>query len=356
LAALAGLNASANSASAVGPACACTAGGGCTDGGPIAPYTDGNDPMNLAGDGNQYNLGEGAPAQTGSFISVNDAAGAYIDSAIVGSRFRLRFDAGYNNPLPDRGEFFYGQCGCFGPGAPGPLLPETDVDYQELTPYLEWAYSNQLSFFVEAPVRFINPEQNDNTAGLGDLNGGFKYAFIACPDEYLTAQLRVYAPTGDADRGLGTGHASIEPAILYFRRLTDSLVLQAEVRDWIPISDNAVNGQNFASNIIRYGVGFGYDLMQNCNECDPCSTDRLTLVGEFVGWTLTNGLALNGFNAINDPNVNPVEDQAGVTIVNAKIGLRYTVGADSLYMGYGTALTNQTWYEDILRFEYIRAF
>jgi hypothetical protein len=79
-------------------------------------------------------------------------------------------------------------------------------------------------------------------------------------------------------------------------------------------------------------------------------------VGEFVGWTLTNGLALNGFNAINDPNVNPVEDQAGVTIVNAKIGLRYTVGADSLYMGYGTALTNQTWYEDILRFEYIRAF
>ena len=78
----------------------------------------------------QFDLGEGAPAQTGSDFAILQNPGGYIDSAIVGNQFRLRFDAAYNNPVPDRAEFFYGQCGCFNGVpvanfAPGPVLPET---------------------------------------------------------------------------------------------------------------------------------------------------------------------------------------------------------------------------------------
>lgn len=344
LAAAAGFAVDPSWAMAGGPCNSCKTSCGCGDSSPLGKYGDGNEPLTNPGEdlaGNPIDLGEGAPAQAGDTFAALDAAGAYIDSAIVATRFRLRFDAAYDNPLPDRAEFFYAQC-----GNPGPPDLETRVDYQDITPYLEWAYNDSFSLFVEAPVRFLNPEVNNNTAGFSDLNAGFKYALIACPDEFLTAQLRVYTPTGDADRGLGTAHASIEPAFLYFRRLTERLILQAEVRDWIPVDGSRSGERNFSGNVLRYGVGFGYDVWQSC---DVCSDARLTAVGEFVGWTILDGLATNGFTGEQI-------DQQGVTIANAKIGLRYTEGAHSFYGGFGTALTENVWYQDIMRFEYIRAF
>src|SRR5207248_1606921 len=38
----------------------------------------------------------------------------YIDAAIPANRFLLRFDAIYDYNRPDRAEFFYPKCGCFG--------------------------------------------------------------------------------------------------------------------------------------------------------------------------------------------------------------------------------------------------
>ena len=51
-----------------------------------------------------------------------------------------------------------------------------------------------------------------------------------------------------------------------------------------------------------------------------------------------------------------VMDQSGVTIVNAKLGVRYTVNEHSFYGGFGTALTGEVWYQDIFRLEYRQAF
>ena len=296
-----------------------------------------------------FDLGERAPAQTGTSFPVLENPGGYIDSAVVGSQFRMRFDSAYNNVLPDRAEFFYAQCGCFGGNAPGPILPETSVDYQEFIPYLEWAFSDRFSVFAEAPARLINPEANRNAGGFSDLNAGFKFALIAHPDEYLTIQFRTYAPTGQPELGLGNGHVSLEPSVLYFRRFTDRVTLQAEFRDWIPISDSVTpNGDNFAGNVIRYGAGLGYDLYC-CS--DDCNTRRLTPVAELVGWTILDGFAFDG----NNPTAGPI-DQSGVTIVNAKFGVRYTVNQHSFYAGYGTAITGEAWYEDIFRLEYRQAF
>ncbi|HTN74259.1 MAG TPA: hypothetical protein VL096_03395 [Pirellulaceae bacterium] len=351
LAGTAGLPLLASTAEAGGPACGCQSSCGCSDSVPFSKYGDGSEPgvapENALAD-SDFNLGEGAAAQSGNSFAALDAAGAYIDSAIVASRFRVRFDSAYNNPIPDRAEFFYGQCAVAGP----PLL-ERSVDYQEITPYFEWAYNDCVSFFVETPVRFINPDINDNTAGFSDMNAGFKYALIASADEYLTLQFRAYAPTGDNTRGLGTGHTSLEPSVLYFRRLTQRLIVQAEVRDWIPIGGTELNGQNFSGNVIRYGAGFGYDVMQSC---DVCSNEKLTFVSEFVGWTIMDGLGTDGGNGGGIGGLGNVVDQSGVTIVNAKLGLRYTTGADSLYAGYGTALSDQVWYQEIFRAEYSRAF
>ena len=52
----------------------------------------------------------------------SDSPTGYIDPAVVQNQVRLRFDAAYGNPFPDRSEFFYPTCGCF-PGAPARLCP-----------------------------------------------------------------------------------------------------------------------------------------------------------------------------------------------------------------------------------------
>src|SRR5262249_46094966 len=181
--------------------------------------------------------------------------GGYIDSALIRSQVRVRYDTAYDDNRPDRAEVFYAKCGCF-PGAPGPPLAGKNVDYQDITTYVEFALAPRFSVFFEAPYRFLNAEVNTDTNGFADMNVGVKAALISTPDQVLTFQFRTYIPTGDADRGLGTDHVSLEPALLLWQQLSDKAYMEAELRDWIP-----VGGTDFAGNVIRYGVGFSYFLI-----------------------------------------------------------------------------------------------
>ena len=304
------------------------------------------------------------PQPQGSLLAASDIAAGlssvgYIDPAVPQSQFRLRFDAGYDFGSPDRAEFFYAKCGCvrelppthplFDPNAPGPDAdapgpqPETNIDsFQDIAAYVELAANGRFSVFGEFPVRFLNPEVNENTAGYADMNVGFKYALLASADQYLTLQFRTYLPTGDADRGLGTDHFSLEPGLLYFARPAERLILEAEFKGWVPI-----DGTEFAGEILRYGVGGGYIAWAS-----PSMTITPTL--EFVGWTI-----LDGFESTPT-----VRDVGGDTIVNIKPGVRfgwgepnqYYVTEQSLYVGYGTPITGREWYEDIFRVEYRMLF
>ncbi len=269
----------------------------------------------------------------------------YIDGAVPMNLLRLRVDAAYNNTRPDRAEFFYPKCGCFrtdpgplnDPNAPGPRLLESAVNYQEISAYLEVAPVRWFSAFLDVPVRFLNPDVNANTAGLSDINAGVKVALLAYDDLFVTLQFRTYAPTGDGDRGLGTDHVSLEPALLIFHRLTDRLSMEAELRDWIPI-----NGTDFAGNVIRYGLGASYAVLDT-------GRLRVSPVAEVVGWTV-----LDGKVTVPSPDLTSltVQDAEGDTIVNVKVGVRVLFGNADIYTGYGRALTGDTWYEDIYRLEF----
>ena len=50
---------------------------------------------------------------------------------------------------------------------------------------------------------------------VSDIKLGLKYAFIATPDRYLTAQLKASLPSGSVMKGLGADHATLEPGLLY---------------------------------------------------------------------------------------------------------------------------------------------
>lgn len=275
-----------------------------------------------------------APAQGTGGPTISESSVGYIDPAAPGNVLRQRVDVALDNNRPNRAEFFYAQNR---PGGPGLPLPERDVYYQELSTYLEYAPVERFSAFVELPERFLNPDVNSNAAGLGDMNAGFKYAFLFEEDRITTFQLRTWAPTGDATHGLGNNHVTFEPGLLFFNRLDERLALNGELRLWVP-----AGGTDFAGDIIRYGLGLQYELIRT-----QCL--KFTPVVEVVGWTVLSGKE----SAIAPSGLTEVMDASGDTIVNAKLGVRTKLGSlGDIYTGVGRALTGSRWYETDYRLEF----
>jgi hypothetical protein len=275
-----------------------------------------------------------ARAQTGAESGVG-----YIDSALPTSMFRLRYDAAYQNNAPTRAEFLYPKfsIASISPEAPGPPKLESRVDTQEVGAYLEYAFSPTFSGFLDVPVRFVNPEFNANAGGLSDISAGFKYAFLYTPTQVTSFMLRGTIPTGNAPDGLGTHHVSIEPGLLFFRQLSDRFVVEGELRDWA-----SLGGTSFAGNILRYGIGASYRIVE-------ADWGWVAPVTELVGWTVLSGQEYVFPTAA-------IHHSAGETIVNAKVGVRASVFTEAVngmdfYVGYGRALTGDVWYKNMLRVE-----
>ena len=278
-------------------------------------------------------------AQDDGDFTVLDSTVGYIDAPIPGNVLRLRYDAGYDFLFPNRGEFFYANSAPDGPGLP---RPESKVDYQELFLYGETLLCPRVSAFLDVPVRAINPEVNANATGFSDLSTGVKVGLVSDPLWQLTGQFRVYAPTGDGDRGLGTAHVSLEPGLLFQARGPGRSNLYGELRYWIPIG-----GTDFAGDVARYGLGASYDLL------DPADGLRVTPVVEFVGWTLLDGQQ----SRLTPAGLLGPQDATGDTIVNAKVDVRFGWGGPmDVYAGYGRAITGDQWYQNVLRLELRRAY
>ena len=93
----------------------------------------------------------------------------------------------------------------------------------------------------------------------------------------------------------------------------------------------------FSGDVVRLGAGLGYNFSLRAGR-------TITPVAEVVGWRV-----LGGFKTPTQGEVDAEDDN----IVNVKLGLRIGFSRKtSLYAGYGTALTDDWWYEDILRLEY----
>lgn len=276
--------------------------------------------------------------------------GGYIENAVPNSQLRLRFDSGYGNNRPDRGNFFYAKCGCFRPArdAIGPPLPERNVDYQELVASAEYAFTNRFSAFVDLPTRFINPDANRNDAGLGDIAFGAKYAVVYGPDRVVSLFLRFVAPSGQISTGLGSGQWFVEPGVLFLQQMNPNWQVFGEFRFTTPLGLRT----DFSGNMLRYGIGTSYTVARG-------SWGYVAPVVELVGWTVLSGKELN-------PDALAAVSASGDTIANLKLGVRVGLGCpmpgsayqtrSDLYVGYGRALTGEVWYKDLLRVEFRRSF
>ena len=276
-------------------------------------------------------LGQSTGDSTTGFV-VSENRGGYIDSAVVEDQIRFRYDFASGITAGSRAEFLYTR-----PGSGPDSLPlaETNIRYQDITFILEHMFAERFSAILELPVRFLDPFQNESAQGMSDMSVAFKYALTEDAPLW-TAQLRVYMPTGDADQGLGNNHVSLEPGLLMNRPLGNGWTLEGELRCWV-----AVGGGDLAGTVMRYGLGANRPFRVDSNL-------TISPVVEFVGWTVLDGAEMRPTEGMG---VVPV-DASGVTIVNGKFGARFdTHNGWDLYLGYGRVLTDQTWYEDLVRAE-----
>jgi hypothetical protein len=311
------------------------------------------------------------PRRIGSMVG-------YLDDAIIESQVRVRFEVGLGMRRPDRAEFFYAKCGCYrdlanhptlgvfhdpnspGPGPTSPAGIVDDMNFRQLMIEAEYAATDRISVFAEAPIRWIQPQDFlipavagtfGNQGGFGDLRAGAKVALAASPDYSVTFRFQAFFPTGSASKGLGTDHASVEPSVLYFQKFPnteDRLAIESQFGVWLPTggSDGARPGidDNYSGNVLFYGIGPSYVVYES-------DALRIAPVVELIGWSV-----LSGFEA--PPNeAAGTGTEANSTIVNLKIGARFNFRQrSSLYVGYGHALTDESWYDDIVRIEYRYGF
>ena len=295
----------------------------------------------------------------------------YIDDAIIGSRVRIRAEAGWNAQFPDRAEYFYAKCGCYrslvgtglpaaDPTAPGPQGGvATNLNFQQLYFEGEYAPSPRFSFFAEAPVRWLQPTSFvpgtgsfGNQGGFGDLRAGVKASVLNKESTVVTIQLKSYFQTGDASKGLGVNHYSIEPAVLYYQQIGSRAAIESQFSYWHPIGGSPgvatasnPNPGSFAGDVLSYGIGPSVEVYRG---------DRVRFgpVVELVGWRV-----LDGFETVWVSANQIGQDVSGTNIVNLKAGVRATIDTrNSIYIGYGHALTNAVWYTALVRAEYRFSF
>src|SRR4051794_18929357 len=197
-------------------------------------------------------------AQGGGMGGVGGSAVGYVEDAIPGSYFRIRFDAAYVSNRSNRAEFFYAIGQRIGPGVPH---PEIKNDYQEASLYFEKLLCEGFSGFIDVPFRFLNPEINDNAAGLSDIALGGKKVLTECDSGLLSGMFRVVFPTGASTRGLGTHHYSLEGGLLGFKRCSDRIALEGELRYWLPIQGT----EGYEGSVVRYGMGVQYRAIEGAD-------------------------------------------------------------------------------------------
>jgi hypothetical protein len=284
----------------------------------------------------------------------------YINDAGIQSQVRLRFDAGTGITAADRAEFFYAKCGCyrflpadhpaFDPDAagPGPGIAN-DLNFQQLYLQAEFGVSDRISLFGEVPFRWLQPQgfvagtgAFADQSGLSDVRAGLKWALAAQDDLFVTAQLQGNFPTGDGLKGLGVEHFSFEPALLYNQTLSDIVNLEAQVGAVLPSGGSdgiATTSEKFSGKVLYYGIGPSFEVYRS-------DALRFAPVVELIGWHVIDGF-----------QTSTLSEADGVNIVNVKVGGRFEFrGRSSVYVGYGHALTDDVWYDDLFRVEYRYSF
>lgn len=329
----------------------------------------------------------------------------FQDSARPVTQIRYRYDNGWGFERPDRAEWFMARPRTnpnqLGPGGAwakqgigkGPPCIAEKLDYGAFRMYME-AATQTFGFFVELAYLNVDPNTapasiQPNTAagagginlggglnipgaapvpggaaanrrrpspvpapccsasGFGDMNLGTKSVLIDCELLLLTFQFKTFLPTGNFTQGIGTGHVSLEPSLLFAIKLTQECYLQGQLAYWFPIGGDP----------LYQGNVFHSHLALNKNIWKPSPGTRLVGTLEFNNFCVLGGNYTETGYVIPNPNatantlnVAPVAIPASAFMVTVGPGVRLFC-CDRVDLGVGSAIavTGEHFEKQLLR-------
>jgi hypothetical protein len=285
------------------------------------------------------------PCYEPHWVAAADAA-FFVDAPRPVTQMRLRWDSDFSIQRPDRAEFFIPRENVNNNGGKGPRGIARTIDIEELSLYTETA-TGAFGFFVEVPYREVDFDTSGISnpipegSGFSDLNIGTKSLLLDCELLQIAFQFKTFIPTGDLTKGLGTGHVSLEPALLFALKLTPDMYLQAETAYWIPIGgDNLYQGNVFHAH-----------LSLNRILCRILPDVLLIGTAEINEWSVINGnfTETDFLNAAGQA----IAVRAVASMVSMGPGVRLVI-CDKIDFGVGSAfaVTGERWAQEQVRAEF----
>lgn len=236
--------------------------------------------------------------------------------------------------LPDRAEYFWARADGSGKGPSPDGVAVSRLNYHQMSLYTEVA-SPKFGFFVDIPYREVEPTGAPHAAGFGDMVTGTKSLVFDTELLQVSFVFRTHIPQAAPRKGLGVGHVSLEPAILFALNLSPESYLQGEVAQWIPIAGDT----DYQGSILHYHFSYNRALFHP----QPDSPVVGTL--EVSCYSFQDG-------AYTDP-VDGTQGASNQTYVSLGPGVRYFM-CDKIDMGVGMvfALTEDHFAEQLYRTEF----
>ncbi len=279
----------------------------------------------------------------------------FVESARPVGQMDLIWDSGFNLKDPDRAEYFYARenvstLNASGSGR-GPAIAAKTVNHDELSLYME-AATPKFGMFVITPYREVDfhgaataaalGETFGDKSGFGDIEIGTKSVLLDCDCMLISFGFNTFVPSGDPGKGLGTGHVSLDPALLFAFRLTSTDYLQAQLDYWIPLGGD----HTYQGNIFHAGLSWNHLLWQ------PCSGISVVGTVEAQEWTVLGGNYTEP-DTFDIASTKALAAPANTSMVSAGPGARVFF-CNKIDFGIGTqfALTGNHWDEELVRAEF----
>lgn len=262
-------------------------------------------------------------------------AAFFCESARPQTQNRVRWDAGLNARCLDMAEYFFARADGSGKG-PKPV-GAAGIDraaYHELSLYTEVG-NKAFSMFFNMPYRLVYPSNANFASGMGDMDMGTKSLMFDTELLQIAFQFRTFIMVGDASKGLGTGHISLEPSLLTGLNLGPTTFLQGQFAEWIPIAGDS----NYGGSIFHFHLSLNQVL------CYPVANSPLIVTYEFNGYAIQHG-------EYTDYTWGPIP-ASNYLVLTTGPGIRFVI-CDKVDFGIGTsfALTERHYAGQLIRCEY----
>jgi len=259
----------------------------------------------------------------------------HLDTTQPLNQYRFGLELSKGLEFPDRAEYFWAS------PPRGPNLPENEVDFQVLRAMFELG-GESFSTRVTFPFRVLDPDANPNHAGFGDLTVATKLVLLDGNSWQISQLTRIVTPTGAASAGLGTGHLSMEPGVLFRYKWSELLYIHAQIQYWFALGGNPIT----SGEVLNFGLGLSHVAYEN-------AVMSVVPVHEIMVYSIHGGKTAGPNDLIPGATVSA----DGEVVVNMHSGTRvnWDLGGDlgivELGITGGVSVSNRHFFRDQLKVE-----